>query len=190
MKILLVGEGASELHGALETLVRRLGMADAAIEFDRVSNPQIHAHHGKGQGYFKRAVRWMLEAQKRDYDALILVIDEDGNFERLQEFASAQEYANTRIRRALGVAVKTFDAWMLADEKALTSVLGCNVTRQPQRETIVDPKRVCRDLFNESERSLSPREMYAEIAEHIDIAVLKDRCQKGFTPFAQRVASL
>jgi len=100
MKVLLVGEGASELAGALETLVRRLGLAEAEIAQDRVSRRDLHAHHGKGRGYFKRAVRWMLEAQKRGHDALILVIDEDGHPERSQEFADAQQYTGTTIHRA------------------------------------------------------------------------------------------
>lgn len=103
MKVLLVGEGASELAGALEAIVRQLGLSDAEIEYDRVSQRAIHAHHGKGQGYFKRAVRWILEAQKRGHDALILVIDEDGCPQRSQQFADAQLSDASPLRRALGV---------------------------------------------------------------------------------------
>jgi hypothetical protein len=77
MRVLLVAEGASELAGALEALVRRLGLEDAEIAHDRVSSPNLHAHHGNGKGYFKRTIRWMFEAQKRGYDALILLIDQD-----------------------------------------------------------------------------------------------------------------
>src|SRR5215217_4681415 len=110
MRILLVGEGASELGGALETLVRRLGFSDVQVDSDRVSKQQIHAHHGRGQGYFKRAVRWMLEAGKRGYDAVVLLIDEDGRPERVTELRDAQEYSKSPVRRAFGVAIRTFDA--------------------------------------------------------------------------------
>ena len=190
MKILLVSEGPSELNGALQNLVRRLGVMEDDIDIDRVSQRDVHAHHGKGKGYFKRAVRWMLEARKRRCDALILVIDQDGRPERTREIDDAQQHAGTSVYRALGVAIRTFDAWMLADEKALTNVLGVSVSRQPGPEGILDPKGVCRGLLDESERSLRQREMYAAIAEVADIAVLETRCPKGFAPFAQRVRGL
>jgi hypothetical protein len=57
MKVLLVSEGASELGGALKKLVERLGLIGHEIAQDRVSQQSIHAHHGKGRGYFKRSVR-------------------------------------------------------------------------------------------------------------------------------------
>ncbi len=190
MKILLVSEGPSELNGALQNLVRRLGVMEDDIDIDRVSQRDVHAHHGKGKGYFKRAVRWMLEAQKRGCDALILVIDQDGRPERTREIDDAQQHAGTFVYLALGVAIRTFDAWMLADEKALTNVLGVSVSRQPGPEGILDPKGVCRGLLDESGCSLRPTKMYAAIAEVADIAVLEKRCPKGFTPFAQRVRGL
>lgn len=190
MKILLVSEGASELNGALQSLTIRLGVKGDDIKVARVSQRDIHAHHGKGRGYFKRAVRWILEAQKRGYDVLILVIDQDGLPERTREINDAQEYGGTSVYRALGVAIRTFDAWMLADEKALTTVLGMAVLRQPGPESTVDPKGVCRELLAKSACSLRQTEMYAAIAEVADIAVLEKRCPKGFAPFAQRVREL
>jgi hypothetical protein len=190
MRILLVGEGASELGGALETLVRRLGLSEAEIDSDRVSKRQIHAHHGKGKGYFKRAVRWMREAAKREYDAIILVIDEDGRSERLREFAEAQLYAGVSIRRAFGVAIRTFDAWMLSDEKALSQVLLLTISRQPDPESIADPKRICNELLNSSSASMTAVGMYAALAELIAIQLLEARCERGFAPFAQRIREL
>lgn len=190
MRILLVSEGPSELHGALQNLVRRLGMIEDDIEVDRVSQRSVHAHHGKGRGYFKRAVRWMLEAQKRGCDALILVIDQDGRPERTREIDEAQAYTGTPVLRALGVAIRTFDAWILADERALTGILETSVSRQPQPESILDPKGICRRLLHESECSMRLAEMYAATAEIADIAMLESRCPKGFAPFAQRVRGL
>jgi hypothetical protein len=190
MKILLVSEGPSELNGALQNLIVQLGVKGDDIEVARVSQRDIRAHHGRGRGYFKRAVRWMLEAQKRGYDAIILVIDQDGLPERMREINDAQEFGGTSIYRALGVAIRTFDAWMLADEKALTTVLGTAVSRQPEPEGIVDPKEICGELLERSACSLRQTEMYAAIAEVVDIAVLEKRCPKGFASFAQRVRAL
>lgn len=72
MRVLVVSEGKHEHSGALENLVKRLGGERATFASDRVQSNRIHAHHGQGQGFFKRALRWLLEAQKRGFDALVL----------------------------------------------------------------------------------------------------------------------
>ncbi len=190
MKLLLVSEGKHELSGALETLVRSLSQYELAIDHAKVSQGKTHAHHGKGRGYFKRAVRWLLEARKRGYDAMVLVIDEDSYSERAKEIAEAQQYAAVDFRRAFGVAIRTFDAWMLADEHTLTSVLGRPVDRQPEPEKLKDPKGVCAELRDASKGNLAQSEMYAQIAEFIEFPVLEERCPRGFAPFAAHVRRL
>jgi hypothetical protein len=190
MRVLLVAEGASELSGALEALVRRLGLADAEINTDRVSNNKIHAHHGSGRGFLKRALRWMLHAQDTGHDALVFLIDEDGHSERQQEIADANDRTEAYIRRALGVAIKTFDAWMLADEKALSQVLCTHISRQRAPEAASHPKETCSQLFIDSGQSISASELYAEIAKVIDLEVLSERCPRGFGLFAGRVQNL
>lgn len=190
MKTLLVGEGPSELGGALQHFVERLSSTEMTIDRERVSRRDLHAHHGKGKGYFKRALRWMIEARKRGYDVIVLVIDEDGQSERVKEFDDAQNYRDVTIRRALGVAIRTFDAWILADEKALSAVLECNVNRQRNPEKITDPKSVFRKLQDESGLNTRVSETYSAVAAAADIAILAKRCPKGFAPFADRIRKL
>jgi hypothetical protein len=86
----------------------------------------------------------------RGANALILLIDEDGRSERIREISDAQDYHQSQLARAMGVAIRMFDAWMLADEEALTEVLGYTVNTQPDPETIGHPKQVCADLLAES----------------------------------------
>jgi hypothetical protein len=192
MRVLLVSEGWHERAGALEALVRRVAARIQSCEWDKVTRDDIHTHRGKGQGFFKRAVRWMLEARKRGYDALVLVIDEDGRRERLSELESAQQedVVTSRFSRALGAAVRTFDAWMLADEQALCAVLSVPVNTQPSPEHIVDPKSVCAALLEQSGCHLSQRELYAKVAEQLDVGQLEQRCPIGFGSFAERLRSL
>jgi len=187
MRVLVVSEGKHELSGALENLLKKLGGVSESLEFDRVSNNKIHAVHGKRQGYFKRAVRWLKEAEDRGANAIILLIDEDGKSERIREIKDAQDYHQSRLPRAMGVAIRTFDAWMLADEKALTEVLGYNVNRQPDPETVANPKQVCADLLADSDNGISQSEMYARVSCNINTDILCDRCQSGFKPFATYV---
>jgi hypothetical protein len=160
MKVLLVGEGAHERSGALEAFVCRLAKPPIECDSAPVSRDDIHTHRGKGQGFFKRAVRWLWEGPRRGYDAVVLVIDEDGHPERIDEVDCAQDETSiTNIPRALGVAVRTFDAWMLADERALSTALPQNVPRQPTPESIKDPKQVCKDLRDATDADIAPRDM-------------------------------
>ena len=190
MRVLLIGEGPSELSGALRAFISRLGLSDYEIEQDRMSRRDIHAHHGKGKGYLKRAIRWMLEAQRREYDAVVLLVDQDDHKERVTEIDDAQESDLATIRRALGVAIRTFDAWMLADEHALTTVLEYQVSRQQNPENVTDPKRLCTELLEDSSLAIGAAEAYGAIASVADVGVLEERCPKGFAPFANRVREL
>jgi len=190
MRVLVVAEGEHELHGALGNLLEKLGGDGSTFDYDRVSNKTIHAVHGTGNGYFKRALRWLIEAEKRGVDALILLIDEDGKAERIEQIKRAQHYPIPQLPRAMGVAIRMFDAWMLADEKALTEVLGDNINRQSNPETIRKPKQVCAKLLEDSQIQISQREMYARVSCKINIDILCDRCQSGFKPFATYVRNI
>lgn len=193
MRVLVVSEGEHEQGGALENLLRRLGGQEAMFVFDWVRRDDIHAHHGKGPGYIKRALRWLKEAKRREMDALVLLVDQDKpEYRRSEQVRQAQEYRNPKVSafnlpRAMGVAIRTFDAWILADEKALTDVLGYGVARQSNPETIGTPKKVCEKLLDRGKNQMAQREMYAEIALRVNLDVLTSRCPKGFKPFAEHV---
>jgi hypothetical protein len=192
MKLLLVSEGKHELRnqgkpGALRILVERLLGCDCEIETRKVSDPAIIREIGKGDGMFKRAVAWMRFAMKHGFDALVLVIDEDGYRDRLQQIDEAQANTVFTLPRALGLAIKSFDAWILAHEVAMSTVLGGTVNRQRDMESLRDPKTVCEDLCT---HQLSPSEFYARVAEAANLRDLESRCPRGFGPFAMRVRNL
>ena len=190
MKVLIVAEGRHELEGALEVLVRRIFGCNLECKVDKVSRSDIHAHHGKGPGYFKRAVRWMKEAQKDGFYALVMLIDHDGYDERVHQVDEAQETDIVSIKRALGVAIIAFDAWILADEIALTSVLEIDVNRQPDPENSRDPKQVCAQLLARSPHEINQSEMYTRVTRLTGTDVLKGRCPRGFEPFATRIEAI
>lgn len=193
MKLLLVSEGKNELRsgdepgGALQIIIERLLGFTCEVEKRKASDPTIIREIGKGDGMFKRAVAWMRYAQKNHFEALVLVIDEDGFRERLRQISEAQGSLMFAIPRALGLAIKTFDAWMLADELALSKVLGVAVNRQRDMESLRYPKEDCRKL---SADKLSLTEFYAQVASEANLADLEARCPIGFGPFASRVRAL
>src|SRR5438105_859781 len=176
MRVLIVSEGKHELGGALKTLVVRLSGKAMECNVMKISDPALRVHHGKGPGFFKKAVRCMLHAQSNGYEAVIVVVDEDGERDRRRQFNDAQEHQLATIPRALGIAIRTFDAWMLADEQALAKALGAPVQRQPAPEQIRDPKQVCIDLWMAHDLGEGLTEMYAVVAQHAHIETIEDRC--------------
>ena len=188
MKVLVISEGKHELGGALGTIVRRVTGIAAPFDLLKVSDPAVRVHHAKGPGYFKKAVRCLLYASERGYDALVLLIDQDDQLDRRRQLSDAQDDLRlSTIPRAMGVAVITFDAWMLADEQALTNVLSQPVQRQPDPERTRDPKGTCSALRDEAGSDLSLAALYSALARAMDLAVLASRCPLGFQPFARRL---
>jgi hypothetical protein len=192
MNVLLVSEGIHEEAGALEALVMRVEPRIKSCAWQPSSRKDIATRKGKGQGFFKRAVRWILQARKEGYDALVLVIDEDGRPQRVRELNEAQDERSQTggYPRALGIAIRSFDAWILADEKALSTVLNCVVDRQPSPENNRDPKQSCASLLAHGAVEMRPRDFYAAVTERTDLQCLRDRCPNGFGIFAARVSSL
>ncbi len=193
MKVLVVAEEAHEREGALPALIRRLNPAIKDVECEYANAAKVRAFRGKGDGFYKRALRWLIEAENRGHDALIFLIDRDGHKNRSQQMDKAQDnIEGTMLPRAMGVAVEAFDAWILADPRALSKVLGCNVQQQPDPETIKaqTAKARCVELLGESQSGLRPREMYAEVLQTADLETLGKRCKRGFQPFAERVSNL
>jgi hypothetical protein len=190
MKVLLISEGEHELGGALATPVHRLNERCEEIEWKNVRDPELRSGHGKGHGIFKKAIRCLIYAQEQSFDAVILVVDQDDEVERRRHISAAQEYQRVSIRRALGLAIRTFDAWMLADETALATALGCQIQKQPDPETLRDAKDRCEQFRLKSNADLTQAQMYAAVAEHARIDELERRCPDGFATFSRRVRSL
>ena len=88
--------------------------------------------------------------------------------------------------------MREFDAWILADEKCLSGVLGMQVERLDGVEKISDPKQVCRRLFDSSQLKggKNTTRMYALVAGAVNLDTLIERCPTGFAPFAERVQAL
>ncbi len=191
MRVLVVVEGKHEHEGAVGTLIQRLRTDLVDLKFDRLANSDIHIHHGKGRGYFKKAIRWMLDAQEDGFDAIILLVDRDRVAERVVEIAEAQNHiAVCRIPRALGVVVEAFDAWMLADEKAVSAALGAAIDTQPEPEGIAHPKEHFNALLAGLGLEWGGAALYTRIAATLDISKLAARCPQGFAVFANRLRTM
>ena len=197
MKILLVSEGKHEFgdnaaSSALAGLVSRMLGANHEFTLEPVSNRKFKTHkpRGKSADYEKRALACVTYAEQMGFDALILVIDDDGDAERETGIANAQQHEGLRLPRALGLAIRTFDAWMLADHVALSKAVNRTVHTQKQPETIKDPKSQCVRILADADCGVPLSEIYLHVANEIDLERLTQRCPKGFGPFRSRVEAL
>jgi hypothetical protein len=204
VKVLLVSEGAQEGQKAeekpqaLQALVRRVLPESATYQWlDAHRLPRGNPFPGKGNGHFKLALRALKYATAKKFDAVVCVTDADRRQERIKEFDAAQESDRFGLPRALGIPVEAFDAWVLADHKALSDVLGAAVSPQSSAETLDGgkgsprhPKQICRSLMRRHEWKDSQAAFYAAVCGRADLEVIAARCPKGFQPFLQRLQRL
>jgi len=188
MRVRVVGEGPHE-RSALPTIVCRTNAAVTECDFEYVKN--VPRSHGKGSVFYKKAVRAMIDAETTGFDGLVFLIDRDDDSSRHQQMSDAQDnLAQSMIPRACGVAVRTFDAWFLSDESALTKVVSESVNRQPDPEGIDDPKSTCKSIAEAASPSIALGDFYAQVAEEMNLDTVCTRCSRGFGQFHQRLAAM
>ncbi|QDS90065.1 hypothetical protein EC9_42690 [Rosistilla ulvae] len=195
-RIWVICEGKHEQSGALECLIRRIMPAATACEFvfESWKNPRGVKRRfrasPKGDGVFKKLIAALIDASELQYDGVVCVIDCDRDPGRVQSVDRAQYDETFAMARAFGVAIETFDACFLADEKSLSSTLRCNVDMQKDPESNRDAKQTVRDLRDASGIDLGLAECYANLAEVADLSIMAQRCPKGFAVWRKRVEQL
>lgn len=120
-------------------------------------------------------------------EILVGVVDTDNTrvMARLTALQEACDRAQpSPLCFALGVAVRSIEAWLLADEQAIRAALAeytygdQAVPRQPHPETLPDPKTHLNDLISDLTDGIeSGADPFAEaIVGHTDLQILRDRC--------------
>ncbi len=202
MRILVVAEGRHELNlgdgeptnGPLVRLISRVLCERfvGLIEFERRQVSSLTKAQsqlpGRAANYQRRALVWMREAQNQGFDAIVLVVDQDAQTDRRKGLDAAQADSNFWIRRALGLAVESFDAWLLADEQAISKATQKTVQRQKPPELIRGAKAVLHALIEDADEPRTT--VYLKIAEYTRIETLCERCPMGFLPFHNRLIAL
>lgn len=224
MRLLLVSEGALDVgaagrdhggaahgeddtsKGAVGVLVRRvleerLGREIQAWEIEGDVLPRVHRASESVSGYARKVQLAIEEARIRGCSSVAVVVDRDrtagsSRLSQLREGRSLAEQQGNPLAyaTALGVAVETVEAWLLADEQALNEALSLN----PRAPAIPDPegldggpkteshpKNVLRKLIRSSPAAGATP--YDDVAERVRLDVLQRRCRVGFAPFADEV---
>lgn len=204
MRVLVISEGKNELNhktresevsGALVQLVERILNHPQAIEDLSIVGEDIRSYGvttkqdwGTGGADYKRkAMCCIRRAENEKYDAIVILVDQDKAPDRRKGLDAAQEDVILSLPRAIGLAVKSFDAWMLADERAISKAIGRTVQTQSQPEEHKAPKEQMTTIIANCD---GMSDVYLRIAKEATIATLCTRCPKGFKPFYDRVAKL
>ncbi|MEZ5944453.1 MAG: hypothetical protein R3C18_23945 [Planctomycetaceae bacterium] len=195
MRVLVVGEGPHELGDGRETsslvsLLQRL-LPQRSIEATCCAIKSFKQRvHGRGDRHVKKLLWILNDAAKSDYEAVVLLIDRDGDKSRQSAIDIAQVSDFVNIPRAFGVAVESYDAWFLADHAKLAELLDIRIDMISQPEKKSDPKSLLRNYKNQSAYEGTQRQLYFDLAEIVDLELLKQRCPGGFGEFSERVLQL
>lgn len=156
--LLVVSEGARDVgratgthEGAVRVLVRKVVDArerrpTAEHEVQGVEAPRAHR---KERGDTRRLSLALSEMKAFGCRSVAYVIDADGyddRLSRLEAERTAIEHVSGHQPIALGVAVQTVEAWLLADETAINGAVEPRpkVMMQPDPESLWGPARTPR----------------------------------------------
>jgi hypothetical protein len=199
-------DGEPDRKGAVTILVRRLleekfGRPIQEWEIESKALPRVNRRSPTLSGYEYKVRDAIVEARISGCSAVVVVVDRDGSKpgERMAALSAGRDQAKRdgealAEKTALGVAVETVEAWLLADEVALNRALDLHppaaTTPSPElldgaKQTEKHPKTQFHTLLRRKRREVSWP--YDAVAEHVRLEVLTARCPEGFAPFAAEV---
>jgi hypothetical protein len=210
VRILFVGEagpdtGSERLGesstGAIPILAKKV--IAGRVPEDKIAygieSGRLHRYH-RATGLVRKVVGTVREANIQGLDAVVVVMDRDGekNANRVREFKEGRDCAarEVPIPTAVGVAIETLEAWLLADEPAIGRALGLETPPakgiDPEKLTGRSgapdhPKTMLKKLLASDSQDRGYVEQVEAIAREADVEVVEKRCSKGFKPFADEI---
>lgn len=207
LRVLVLGDGRHELGTdlgrsldsdnlpALPRLVHRLMGCPAHVSYTCEPFHAVKPVHTRGHKYAKKVRRAIQLARQDGYQALAVVIDRDRkkDADRIVPLRDGRDAmaSGSFPACAVGMAVEAFDAWMIADGKAVRTAEGDPAKTHPKPESLAGkegtgdhPKDMAAVIFG-SKAGLGDK--YAVVAQHVDLDQLAKTCPKGFAPFAEDV---
>ncbi|MBM4397859.1 MAG: DUF4276 family protein, partial [Deltaproteobacteria bacterium] len=148
MTIRVHGEGTQDVGvGPDDRGVVQL-LAGACLRFRREpdwENRRLPWLRGS-RGLAAKVLLALKESAREGVDAVVVVVDRDGrgtNGEKLKRLRDGRDLARREgltLPAALGVAIETMEAWLLADQRALSEAIGSKVRLQPSPENLCGEK--------------------------------------------------
>jgi hypothetical protein len=187
---------------ALTMLVHRMLGEPAGVDYVscrfKEAVGRLQEFPGKGNGLQKRLKLCLARARKMNYDAVVLVQDRDRKsvneaFKPLEDVREAVSPLGSSPGCALGLAIETFDAWMICDPEAIEHAGGDKNQHHPSPENLdktertdQHPKEWAANAFGGKSGLHIP---YAKVAKVICLDTLRKACSGGFAPFERELAA-
>ena len=178
VKVAYALEGHRDLQ-VIPVLVQRLA-ADFDPTLHLVTSPVRARKHGFG--FIKELPEILRRASAESVDVLVCVVDGNSKpSERIKDLREGVEGAGPLpVRVVSGVAVRAMEAWLLADEGAISAALAGRpaVPKQAEPRSPRDPKAVLQKLIAEATAGdeFLTDAIGAAIAAQMDLRLARDRC--------------
>jgi len=218
MRVAFLSEGATEVgfapgaradepwrhHFLLKIVVERILGVEGRIE--PLEDHRLPYLSGNPAGKLcRRGAKIVRACALWGAEAAVVVIDRDRTEPRRRLRALREQRDRLRsdperplaIPMAVGVAVETIEAWLLADEVTLCDVLRLPHPSQPRGSPEdldgrpsepTHPKYVLNAYFNRDKyRTRGFLDRVAEVAREMDLDVVARRCPRGFRRFREDV---
>lgn len=146
-----------------------------------------------GRGFARKVKAAMVDAVRDRAIAVVVVADRGGerNRKRLEEMKKGRDDAaqdGINVPAALGLAVEELEAWLLADETAISATTGMTLAGAlPDPESDNNPKSTLSRLYSQATARKDRWRLHEAIADGIDLDSLARRCPRGFSPFQQEI---
>lgn len=186
-----------EEQGSAHVLVQRIlakgaNLPGGAIDFREPLRTQTGVRAYGSKLLDRRVLDEILTGWLFDNPLIVLLVDSDDNppNERLSLLQEALE-ANY-LKGAVGVAVKEFEAWLLADAAALSAVLGRSKSSpsSPEKLACREAKQLLSKWINEiATEKRNTADIRRELALAADLDVLSNTCP-SFKVFQQELLQM
>jgi len=187
------GEALEDAHlGAAHVLVRRCladakGVPEPSVRFLSPLRIKGRIHRGGDlldRMRLRQLLSWPLATLRPDL--AVVLVDQDGKPDRRAELERHVE--GIPLPRVIGVAVEEFEAWLVADEVAITSATTSTADAVAAPEKL-SPRGAKRHLDERMEDArVDRRTARRRIAQACDLAKVRERCP-AFDAFAKRLVS-
>jgi hypothetical protein len=195
MRLRFVGEGPDDVGregvaGIAQILVRRLLSASSGRPTDTSGwGVGVLVRKHQGTGLPQKAHVAIKEAHREGFDGVVILLDRDGKRvggDRLSKLREGRRAAAMEVPTAavVGIAIETIEAWLLADESAMSRAIGVSIPRQPDPETLDGAKGTPRHpkvvlaacLAQARVKEMRSADIKRRIAEEADLQILEARC--------------
>ncbi|TYQ23304.1 hypothetical protein PseudUWO311_23320 [Pseudanabaena sp. UWO311] len=199
-------------EGALHTLIRR-ELQSIGLDCDFVQRHPTNHESGlftRRTGHSilqpKYLAQVVISWKPEEVDMILIVADADDILPKRQHDlalalakirsnhldANEQEISD---RSAGGLAIRNFETWLLADTQTVSRILGVEIEKLENLEELENTKEILvgaiakSTYLEENTSNQRPLQIRWNLANDIDLAVIKTHCPNGYAVFTQNLIS-